>query len=728
MRGKRFAKTIAAVLAATLMVSMAVPGLATESAEVQPEQEVMILTGTEAEAGTETEAPDEAEAWTGEAEIGTETPDETEAEIDAAEIGAEAEETEPAAETEPEESPAAVLSAEADADEESVPKLLKAGEAVESVTVSADTTTLNVVGQTANLTAEISPEDADYDSLTWSSSDTSIAKVNSSSGVVTAAGSKDGTATITATVTYTDEAGETASETGTCKITVSLYNGLCQDPDDTDWYYYNKGVVDTSKNGAVEGTVNGTKGVWNLVSGKLKRAADVVKYNGDWWYFNANGMLDKSYTGFATNSNGSWYMENGKLERDENGVIKDKTGALGSTSDYYYVLKSKVQYDFTGLANYKNDSGWWYITKGKVDRTYKGVATNKNGTYYVNKGKVDRSYTGFASDGTSSWYVKAGKVSKTVNGVYKDPDGAIGAKNNWYYVLNSKVQTNFTGLANYKNSSGWWYITKGKVDRSYTGLAKNQNGWFYLTKGKVNRSYTGFAKNSKGDWYVQSGKVTKKYTSLVRDNKGVLGNKGEYYYVSGSKVQYSFTGIASNSNGSWYVKNGKLDRTYSGTYTYNGVKYNVTKGKATVAESYAALGMSKTMYDKAQTQSSSTGWLILVDVDNCKFGVFKGSYGNWEAYKYWDCTTGAAGSPTVRGTFSITGKGYSFGDDDHTCYYYSQFYGNYLIHSILYYPGTFTVKSGTLGAHLSNGCVRLSLDNAHWVYDNVPIGTRVLTY
>ncbi len=707
MRGRNFTKGIAAALIMTLAVSVAVPGLATETGDVQPEEEMQILSETEAAAQTdEGNVTEDISDDAVEPETVVEEPDEN------------SEDTEDTGILE--DTYNDVVDEDENINELSSIELYSVID-IDSISISYDKSTLNVVGQTAQPTVTIEPEDAEYASITWSSSNTSVVNVDQSNGLITA-GSTNGTATITAAVTEDDGTEIEA----TCSIKVDLYNGLYQDPDGSDWYYYTKGVIDTGKTLVVDATVNGTKGQWNVVNGKLKRATDVVKYNGDWWYFNANGMLDTTYDGFATNSNGSWLMEGGRLERDENGVIKDKTGALGSTSDYYYVLNSKVQYDFTGLANYSNSSGWWYITKGKVDRTYNGLAKNKNGWYYLTKGKVDRSYTGFSKNSSGNWYVKAGTVAKTVNGVFKDTTGAIGSSGEWYYVLNNKVQTSFTGLANYSNASGWWYITNGKVDRTYQGLAKNKNGWFYLTKGKVDRSYTGFAKNSKGDWYVEKGKVTKSTTSVVKDTAGVLGTKGTWYYISGSKVQYGFTGIATNSNGSWYIKNGKLDRSFTGTYNYKGATYDIKNGK--VITPYAALGMSETMYNKAQSQSSSTKWLIMVDVTNCRFGIFQGSKGSWTPYKCWDCTTGAPGSPTCIGSYTIYGKGKSFGDSDHTCYWYSQFNGNYLIHSILYYPGTMTVKSGQLGAHLSNGCVRLSYDNAKWVYDNIPYNTRVVTY
>ncbi len=286
-------------------------------------------------------------------------------------------------------------------------------------------------------------------------------------------------------------------------------------------------VAGTSGSGTDIVKING---VWTYTeNGKANYSYTGLAKNSNGWYYIKNGVLDRSYTGFATNSNGKWYVESGKVTKKTNGVFKDKTGAIGSSSEWYYVLNSKVQTSFTGLADYSNASGWWYITKGKVDRSYNGLAKNKNGWFYLTNGKVDRSYTGFAQNSNGKWYVTKGKLTRKDNTVLKDKTGAIGSKNAWYYVVGSKVQTSFTGLANYSNSSGWWYITNGKVDRSYNGLAKNKNGWFYLTNGKVNRSYTGLTTNSNGTWYVKNGKVQKSFTGTV-----TIG--GKQYSVTKGKV------------------------------------------------------------------------------------------------------------------------------------------------------------------------------------------------
>ena len=134
------------------------------------------------------------------------------------------------------------------------------------------------------------------------------------------------------------------------------------------------------------------------------------------------------------------------------------------------------------------------------------------------------------------------------------------------------------------------------------------------------------------------------------------------------------------------------------------------------------------MASKAQGYSSNTGWLILVDTRGNRVAVYTGSRGAWNATREWRCTTGAPWSPTVKGEFTVTGKGYSFGTSTYTCYYYTQFYGDYLFHSVLYDAGTFNLQDGTIGANASHGCVRLELANAKWIYDNVPYGTKVVVY
>lgn len=133
------------------------------------------------------------------------------------------------------------------------------------------------------------------------------------------------------------------------------------------------------------------------------------------------------------------------------------------------------------------------------------------------------------------------------------------------------------------------------------------------------------------------------------------------------------------------------------------------------------------MYNRAQWYNSNTDWLILTDTVGCRTGIFRGSRGNWKLWSFWQCAPGKNESPTVLGEYSVYGKGLSFGHG-YTCWYYTQFYGDYLFHTQPCYTGTFNVMDPTMGQRASAGCIRLTTDHAKWIYDNIPYGTKVVNY
>lgn len=134
------------------------------------------------------------------------------------------------------------------------------------------------------------------------------------------------------------------------------------------------------------------------------------------------------------------------------------------------------------------------------------------------------------------------------------------------------------------------------------------------------------------------------------------------------------------------------------------------------------------MARKIRKFSSKTGWLLVANTQSCFVGVYKGNKGHWTPYAYFPCSPGAPGSASKKGVYHIGSKGYAFGNGSYTCYYFSQYSGNYLFHSILYNSGTFHVQDGRMGMRLSHGCVRLEIANAKWIYKNIPKGTTVYVY
>ena len=124
----------------------------------------------------------------------------------------------------------------------------------------------------------------------------------------------------------------------------------------------------------------------------------------------------------------------------------------------------------------------------------------------------------------------------------------------------------------------------------------------------------------------------------------------------------------------------------------------------------------------------ATNWEIIVDTGSNQVAVFERPHGKWIMNRLMVCTSGAWGTPTVKGQFVVGSRGMSFGSG-YTCWYWTQFYGNYLFHSVLYNQGSMTsIQDGRLGVNASHGCIRLAIDNAKWIYDTIPSGTRVVVW
>lgn len=124
--------------------------------------------------------------------------------------------------------------------------------------------------------------------------------------------------------------------------------------------------------------------------------------------------------------------------------------------------------------------------------------------------------------------------------------------------------------------------------------------------------------------------------------------------------------------------------------------------------------------------SSATNYLIWVDLKSFKVNIFNGSKNNWNLIHSYLCTIGKKATPTPPGSYTIGIKGLYFGvNKGYKCWYYTQFKGNYLFHSIIYNLDG-SIKDGRLGMALSDGCVRLAKVNAKWIWDNIPSGTKVI--
>lgn len=371
------------------------------------------------------------------------------------------------------------------------------------------------------------------------------------------------------------------------------------------------------------------------------------------------------------------------------------------------------------------DGKWYYIdSNGKY---HTGWLPLENTWYYMNSDGVRQ--TGWILLGNIWYYLNTnGEMLIGLQGIgnglfYFDNSGAM--QTGWRYINEKWYYFNGSGFA----VSGWllygnkWYY----MDSNYemlTGLQTIGNGLFYFNNSGAMQTGWQYI-NEKWYYFNASGYGVKGWLLLgstwyymdsnyhMQTGWLILGNT--WYYLNSSGAMH--TGWIAY-NGQWYfmdLSGAMLHGVYHEAYYLN--------ADGTMANDSILNSMSA----KAINYSSSTNYLILVDTTNCRVSIYSGRLGVWGNIHYFKCAPGKASTPTVKGEFTVSAKGYYFDSGSSRCYWYTQFYGNYLFHSTLYNKDG-TIQDNRTGIPLSHGCVRLEIQYAKWIYDNIPKGTKVVVY
>lgn len=312
------------------------------------------------------------------------------------------------------------------------------------------------------------------------------------------------------------------------------------------------------------------------------------------------------------------------------------------------------------------DGKWYYFDNNGYMQT--GWTAVANVWYYMNT--AGDMATGWVND-KGTWYYM-GK-----NGVLTT--GWIQSGSKWYFMKSSGAMA--TRWA--KDGSGDWYYFKDNGEMS-VGWCHDGSNWYFMEKN--GQMQTGWVKDE-GKWYFLKSSGALAWDEWVSD-------KGYWYHVDKSGVMQ--TGQFTDKDGTVY------DLGTSGA----------------VADFTA---------QKAQQYSSNTNYLIMVDRTAHKVYIFQGRQGNWTTLKEFSCTDGVG---TPNGTFQIGIHNYHFGEEKgYTCWYATQITGEILFHSVLYAKNSMTtITDGRLGIRASHGCIRLDINNAKYIYENIPQGTKVIIY
>lgn len=126
--------------------------------------------------------------------------------------------------------------------------------------------------------------------------------------------------------------------------------------------------------------------------------------------------------------------------------------------------------------------------------------------------------------------------------------------------------------------------------------------------------------------------------------------------------------------------------------------------------------------------TSKTPYLVYLNLDKQITYIYEGSNNNWNLIKEFPSSTGIEGKETPKGIFSVTNRGEWFFSDEFQQggKYWVQFMGDYLFHSLPFDETQSNILDYTIGEPSSHGCIRLKVEDAKWLYDNIANDTKII--
>ena len=471
-------------------------------------------------------------------------------------------------------------------------------------------------GEIENLKYTVAPDDATDKTVTWKSSDETVATVDNS-GKVTAVAA--GTATITVTATNGTE--DTADDkTATCEVTVTAatepktdITGVTLDkmeltveegktetlaatvaPEDASskdviWSSSDEtiatidadGVVVAVKAGTATITVTATNGTEDTADDKtvtcevtVTEAAVKTDITGI--------TLDKTTVSLEVEQTETLTVTVEPEEAtdktltfkssDEKIATVDEEGKITAVAEGSTVIIVTAD---NGTAEAEDDKTATCIVTVTAKKTSpeipeKGTALVKDDQgklVYYKDGEPQKDYSGLANVDGTWYYVEKGVLSETETGFVMYEDGL-------FLVVEGKLLTSKSGLVQDPyNPDIWYFLADGQVQSQYTGLALYDGEWFYVNKGRLDTTIAAYIEYDGGLFYVAAGRILKEVSGLAQDPNGP-----DWYFLAEGQAQTQYTGLTLYDGEWFYVVDGKLAEDYTGTVEYDGSEFNVVNG------------------------------------------------------------------------------------------------------------------------------------------------------
>lgn len=373
--------------------------------------------------------------------------------------------------------------------------------------------------------------------------------------------------------------------------------------------------------------------------------------------------------------------------------------------------------------------------------------TENNATYYYTNGQ---KAVGLKTIGQKKYlFDSSGKLIKNQVTKYK---GKL-------YVSRADG-TLLTGWAKV-NGKNYYASSSGALK---TGLCKYNKNYYYFDKtsgAMVKKAWVTIGKNTY--YFSSNGKAVKGKLTTIGKNKYLFNSNGvlqkgrqrvgAYYYVFGSTTGKMLYGSIKYGKYYYYL-NTKTGRAITNAWKTmkDGTKYHYdNQGRRQTG--WLILGSKKYYLDPSKkgamtlgkkkiggktydfgkngyiTYNASHNIVVRVNRKKCVVTV----YDNGVPVKAMACSVGRSGHETPVGTFTIRDHlAWAMLDGPSLGQYCSHFLSEYLFHSVPMHTtrrDPYQVEANDyncLGSPASAGCIRLCVEDAKWIYYNVPIGSTVV--
>lgn len=434
--------------------------------------------------------------------------------------------------------------------------------------------------------------------------------------------------------------------------------------------------------------------VYYYYTGVERTPKPVVKYE---------DVLLTEGTDYTVEYSNNIYPGTAKIE------IRGINGYLGSVSKSFYIarvngLKTKsvgatvINLQWEKQKNVTGYKVYQYNFSTKKWNMIKKIKGSNNSTYSVEGLKAGYGYNfkvrSYVVKGTKTYHGAMSEMlslgtrpkKAAITSVKADPRKCITVK--WEKRTGSGYQVKISRYSDFDYATTFNIESANTLSRKISNLTADKN---YYIKARAYRTYEG--RTTYGQW--SDVKKVKTYDTGWL----YMANGERYYYKDGTPLKGSQ----------------KLD----GKRYY----FDTTSGELR--------GATATMWNKIKKTKSDTQYIIAVSKDTHVVCVYKGKAGDWTVHKYYRCSTGAKGTETPSGTFKTPGTHMKrFGAvSGYSAWYATRIVGDVCFHSVLYQIGSKTAfVDSRLGLNISHGCIRMNINSAKWIYDNIPAKTKVVIY